>query len=63
MVHYYVSRIDYCPHPPKACMNCGRTGIVRHVVIAQTGPTPENVSPKDNLLCLACETLMVITTE
>ncbi len=63
MVDYFVTTIHYHPHEPNACMECGKNNFVRNVVIAMTGPTPQNVSPKDSILCLDCETLMVITDE
>ena len=63
MTDYFVTRMEYIPHTPSSCMGCGRDDLVSDVVIAQTGPTENNISDKNTLLCLACETLMIITDE
>ncbi len=63
MTHYFVNRINYIPHEPSACMNCGKNNIVKNIVIAHTGPDVQNITPKDSLLCTDCKTLMVITDE
>jgi len=44
-------------------MNCGKESLVKDVVKALTGLSKSELSPKENHLCLYCETLMIITTE
>ena len=63
MTDYFVKTIHYIPHEPTACMTCGKNNLIKNVVIAMTGPMPQTVSRKDSILCLDCETLMIITTE
>jgi len=63
VTQYFVNRIEYIPHVPSSCMECGRDGLITNAVIAQTGPAQNNTTDKDAVLCLACKTLMVITDE
>ena len=63
MTDYFVTRMEYIPHTPSSCMGCGRDDLVSDVVIAKTGLSQNNTSDKKTLLCLACETLMIITDE
>ena len=63
MTHYFVTRMEYIPHTPSSCMGCGKEDLVSDAIIAQTGPAQNNVTDKDTVLCLACETLMIITDE
>lgn len=63
MTDYFVNRVEYIPHIPSSCMGCGRDNLISDAVIAQTGLTSDNLTDKETVLCLACETLMVITDE
>jgi len=51
MVHYYIKKIKRLSHKPSACMDCNSQNII------------EDADYTPSVLCLACETLMIITTE
>jgi hypothetical protein len=63
MVHYYVKKIKRLSQKPSACVDCNSQNIVDDAVLASTGPTQENTDYTPSVLCLACETLMIITME
>jgi hypothetical protein len=63
MVHYYVKKIKRLSHKPSACMECNSQNIILDAVLASTGPTQENTDYTPSVLCLACETLMIIIDE
>ena len=63
MVHYYIKKIKRLSHKPNTCMNCNSQNMVEDAVLASTGPTQENTDYTPSVLCLACETLMIITIE
>ncbi|MEK6980872.1 MAG: hypothetical protein AABW66_05400 [Thermoproteota archaeon] len=44
-------------------MECNSQNIVEDAVLASTGPTQENTDYTPSVLCLSCETLMIITTK
>ncbi len=60
---YFVNNIAYVKEEPESCINCGRNDLVKNHVIAKTGKTSETATSKDSILCLACETLMVVADE
>jgi len=60
----YIKTIHHIPHEPKACMECGRDNdLHKNAAHVNTGPDPNSLTEKESVLCQACETLMVITTE
>ena len=61
MVHYYVNKIKHVPQRPSNCVNCGKLDLKEDAVLATTGPSEKNADYVPSLLCLSCETLMVIT--
>jgi hypothetical protein len=63
MVHYYVKKIKRLSQKPSACVYCNSQNIVDDAVLASTGPTQENTDYTPSVLCLVCETLMIITME
>ena len=63
MVHYYIKKIIRVSLKPNSCTNCNSQNILQDAVLASTGPTQEYASYAPSILCLACETLMIITTE
>ena len=63
MAQYYVKTLEFIPHTPSSCMKCGRDELISGVIIAKTGPTTDNLSDKEAILCQTCETLMVVTDE
>ena len=63
MVHYYIKKIKRLSHKPSTCVDCNSQNIVEDVVLASTGPTQENTDYTPSVLCLTCETLMIITSE
>lgn len=62
MVHYYIKKIKRLSYKPSTCADCNSPNILHDVVIASTGPTQENTDYTPSVLCLTCETLMIITT-
>jgi hypothetical protein len=63
MVHYYIKKIKRLSFKPNTCVNCNSPNIVEDAVLASTGPTQENTDYTPSVLCLSCETLMIITAE
>jgi len=43
-------------------MNCGKMELKEDAVLATTGPSEKNADYVPSVLCLSCETLMVIST-
>ena len=62
MVHYFISKITHVPNKPSACMNCGKSDLKEDAVLATTGTSEKNADYVPSVLCLSCETLMVITS-
>ena len=63
MVHYFIKKIKRLSHKPDTCVNCNGKNMIEDAVLASTGPTQENTDYTPSVLCLECETLMIITTE
>ena len=63
MVHYYIKKIRRLSHKPSTCIDCNSQNIIQDTVLASTGPTQENTDYTPSVLCITCETLMIITTE
>ena len=51
------------PQRPSKCMNCGELNLKDDAVLATVGPSEANADYVPSVLCLSCETLMVITTQ
>ena len=63
-MHRNIKTIHYIPHEPKACMECGRDDdLHKNAANVLTGTDKNSLTPKESMLCQACETLMIITTE
>ncbi len=62
MVHYYVNKIKHLSQRPSTCMDCGKSDLKEDAVLATTGPSEKNADYVLSVLCLSCETLMIITT-
>ena len=62
MVHYYIDKIKNVSDKPSRCMNCGKMELKEDAVLATTGPSEKNADYVPSVLCLSCETLMVIST-
>ena len=63
MVHYFIKKIKRVSEKPHACTNCNSENIVEDAVLSSTGPTQENTDYTPSILCMDCETLMIITTQ
>ncbi|MCA9828498.1 MAG: hypothetical protein KC444_08975 [Nitrosopumilus sp.] len=63
MVHYYINKIKRVSHRPSECVNCGGLDIKDDAILATIGPSEANADYVPSVLCLSCETLMVITTQ
>jgi hypothetical protein len=44
-------------------VNCGKEELKEDAVLATTGPSQKNADYVPSILCLSCETLMVITAK
>ncbi|TFH00917.1 MAG: hypothetical protein E4G77_04265 [Nitrosopumilus sp.] len=62
MVHYYVDKIKNVADKPSTCVNCGKLDLKEDAVLATTGPSEKNADYVLSILCLSCETLMIVTT-
>jgi len=63
LVHYYVNKIKHLSQRPSTCINCGKLDLKEDAVLATTGPSEKNADYVLSVLCLSCETLMIITTQ
>ena len=62
MVHFYVNKIKHIPQKPSTCIDCGGLELKEDAVLATMGPSQKDADYIPSVLCLSCETLMVITT-
>ena len=61
LVHYFINKIKRVSNRPPKCVNCGGLEIKDDAVLATIGPSEANADYVPSVLCLSCETLMVIT--
>ena len=61
MVHFYVNRIKHIPQKPTTCIDCGGLNLKDDAVLATMGPSQRDADYVPSVLCLSCETLMIIT--
>ena len=62
MAHYFVSKVRNLSQTPTTCINCGKSDLKSDAVLATMGPSEKNADYVPSVLCLTCETLMIITT-
>jgi len=58
--HHYIDNIKYIPHIPKSCIYCGDYDLIGDIVQVKVGLTKNNLKFQNSLLCVNCETLMVV---
>lgn len=63
LVHYFVNKIKRIGFKPSKCTECGNSTLKNDAVLATTGPSEKNADYVPSILCLSCETLMVITSK
>jgi len=61
MVHFYVNKIKHIPLKKSTCIDCGSSSLKEDAVLVTTGPSQLDADYAPSVLCLTCETLMVIT--
>ena len=61
MVNYYVNKIKKKKKKPSLCVNCGKSDLKHDAVLATTGSSEKYADYVPSVLCLHCETLMIIT--
>ena len=61
MVHFYINKIKHIPQGPTTCIDCGGLNLKDDAVLATMGPSQRNADYVPSVLCLSCETLMIIT--
>ena len=61
-MHYYVNRIKHIPQKPTTCIDCGGLNLKDDAVLATMGPSQRDADYVPSVLCLSCETLMIITS-
>ena len=62
MVHYFITNIRHVTQRPPVCVNCGKDALKDDAVLATIGPSEKNADYVPSVLCLACETLMIIAS-
>lgn len=62
MVHYYIDKIKHVLQKPSLCVSCGKPDLKLDAVLATTGPSEKYADYVPSVLCLSCNTLMIITT-
>ena len=50
-------------HRPTTCKNCGKSDLKDDAILATIGNNKKNADYVPSVLCLTCETLMIITTQ
>ena len=63
LAHYYVDKIKHLSDKPSTCIDCGKSDLKFDAVLSTTGPSQKNADYVPSILCLSCETLMVITSK
>ena len=63
LVHYYVDKIKHLSDKPSVCIDCGKPDLKFDAVLSTTGPSQKNADYVPSVLCLSCETLMIITSK
>ena len=61
MAHFYINKIKHIPQRPTTCIDCGGLDLKDDAVLATMGPSQRNADYVPSVLCLSCETLMIIT--
>ena len=61
MVDYFISKVRNTPTRPAVCVNCRRAELKDDAVLATTGTSEKYADYVPSVLCLSCETLMIIT--
>jgi len=61
LVHYFVDKIKNIRIKPSICPECGNSNLKFDAVLATTGISEKTADYVPSILCLSCETLMVIT--
>ena len=61
MVHYFISRVRNTSTRPASCVSCGRVDLKEDAVLATTGTSEKYADYVPSVLCLSCETLMIVT--
>ena len=61
MVHYFVSRVRNISTRPSVCVNCGQVDLKDDAVLTTTGTSEKYADYVPSILCLSCETLMIVT--
>jgi hypothetical protein len=62
MVHFYINKIKHIPQRPTTCIDCGGLDLKDDAVLATMGPSQRDADYVPSVLCLSCETLMIITS-
>ncbi len=62
MVHFYINKIKHIPQRPTTCIDCGGLELKDDAVLATMGPSQRDADYVPSVLCLSCETLMIITS-
>ena len=62
MVNYFINKIKRVSNRPSQCVSCNGLDLKNDAVLATIGPSEANADYVPSILCLSCETLMVITT-
>ena len=62
MVNYFINKIKRVSDRPSQCVICAGLDLKDDAVLATIGPSEANADYVFSILCLSCETLMIITT-
>jgi len=57
-----VDKIKHVSTKPSICIACGKSDLKPDAVLSTTGPSQKNADYVPSVLCLSCETLMIITS-
>ena len=61
LVHYFISKVRNLATRPSSCIDCRSTYLKDDAVLATTGTSEKYADYVPSVLCLSCETLMIIT--
>jgi hypothetical protein len=63
LVHYFISKVKNVVGSPSFCVNCGKTDLKEDAVLVTVGTSEKNGDYAPSILCLSCETLMIISNQ
>lgn len=62
-MHYFISKVKNVVGIPSFCVNCGKADLKEDAVLATVGSSEKDGDYAPSILCLSCETLMIVSNQ